>query len=283
LSIIAFVGSVFSPYYAWARGRGGGVADPENYCAINVALYGEAGRRWTMTERGRRHIQRTASRFTVGPSHVRWNGQSLIIDIDELNVPVPLRVRGRVTVTPQGLSRFVTGLDAAALHRWGPIGPCSRVLVEMQQPNAHWSGHAYLDSNEGDEPVERAFSEWDWSRAVMRNGDTTVVYDVRPLQGAERVVAQRFAPNGLATGFEAPPRQPLARSKWLIARSQRCDAGSVPRVVQTLEDTPFYVRSVLQTDLLGERVTSVHETLDVRRVASLPVRLMLPWRMPRRA
>jgi carotenoid 1,2-hydratase len=26
----------------------------------------------------------------------------------------------------------------------------------------------------------------------------------------------------------------------------------------------------------------VHETLDLPRVVSLPVRLMLPWRMPRR-
>jgi carotenoid 1,2-hydratase len=273
---------VFSPYYAWARGRRG-VADPEDFCAINVALYGEAGRRWTMTERGRAHMQRSATRFVVGPSQVHWNGQSLVIDIDEINVPVPMRVRGRVTVTPQGLSTFVTGLDASARHRWGPIGPCSRVQVDMQQPDAHWSGHAYLDSNEGDEPVDRAFSEWDWSRAVMRNGDTTVVYDVRPLHGPERVVAQRFAPNGVATGFDAPARQQLPRSKWLVPRAQRCDASSPPRLVQTLEDTPFYVRSVLQSDLLGERVTSVHETLDVRRVASLPVRLMLPWRMPRRA
>ena len=35
LTIIAFVGSVFSPYYAW-RGR----RDPLDHCAINVALYG---------------------------------------------------------------------------------------------------------------------------------------------------------------------------------------------------------------------------------------------------
>jgi carotenoid 1,2-hydratase len=155
------------------------------------------------------------------------------------------------------------------------------VKVEMQQPDAQWSGHAYLDSNEGDEPVDRAFSEWDWSRAVMGNGDTTVVYDVRPLQGPERVVAKRFAPDGQATAFEAPQRQALPRSRWMIARTQRCDAGKPPQLVQTLEDTPFYVRSVLQSDLLGERITSVHETLDVQRVASLPVRLMLPWRMPR--
>ena len=38
LTIIAFIGSVFSPYYAWSGRR-----DPLNHCAVNVALYGERG------------------------------------------------------------------------------------------------------------------------------------------------------------------------------------------------------------------------------------------------
>ena len=36
LTIIVFVGSVFSPYYAWAR-RGGRRADPQDHCAFNIA------------------------------------------------------------------------------------------------------------------------------------------------------------------------------------------------------------------------------------------------------
>jgi hypothetical protein len=54
------------------------------------------------------------------------------------------------------------------------------------------------------------------------------------------------------------------------------DAGVAPVVQSTLEDTPFYVRSLMRSSLEGELVTSVHETLDAQRVASLPVRLMLP-------
>ena len=61
----------------------------------------------------------------------------------------------------------------------------------------------------------------------------------------------------------------------------RSDATAPAQVQQTLEDTPFYSRSVLSSGLFGERVTSVHETLNVPRVASTAVRLMLPWRMPR--
>ena len=61
------------------------------------------------------------------------------------------------------------------------------------------------------------------------------------------------------------------------------ESSEGPQIVSTLEDTPFYVRSLLRTDLLGEKVTAVHESLDIPRVISLPVRMMLPWRMPRRA
>jgi carotenoid 1,2-hydratase len=154
--------------------------------------------------------------------------------------------------------------------------------VDLQQPALRWQGHAYLDSNEGDEPVERAFDDWDWSRATMANGDTTVIYDVRPLQGPERVIAQRFRPDGDHEAFAAPPRYPLPTSGWRIARQVRGEAEPAPRLMRTLEDTPFYVRSQIASRLLGEDVVSIHETLDVPRVASLPVRLMLPWRMPRR-
>jgi carotenoid 1,2-hydratase len=281
LSIIAFVGSVFSPYYALARRVQGGVADPENFCALNVALYGKGAKRWTMTERGRQHIQRSAHHYTIGPSSLHWNGQELTIDIDEINVPWPKRVRGRVTVRPEGLCRFVTALDNEGRHRWGPIAPCSRVQVEMDNPHLSWRGHAYMDSNEGDEPVEKGFWDWDWARAEMANGDTSVVYDVRPKKGPGRVVAQRFSPDGSYTPFEAPARYALPSTAWRIKRAMCSERDVAPELLSTLEDTPFYARSLLKTRLLGEDLTAVHESLDVPRVASWPVRLMLPWKMPR--
>jgi carotenoid 1,2-hydratase len=126
LTIIAFVGSVFSPYYAWARER-----DPAtpagNHCALNVALYGAGGRRWTMTERSAASVGRDRHEFTVGPSRLHWDGSSLVIDIDEIGMPLPQRVRGRVRVWPRGLASFATALDPAGRHRWGPIAPAARV------------------------------------------------------------------------------------------------------------------------------------------------------------
>jgi carotenoid 1,2-hydratase len=270
---------VFSPYYGWARRRG--AADPEDFCAINVALYGAAGKRWTMTERGRSATRRTAREYAVGPSRVAWHGDHLEIDVDEWCVPIPHRVRGKVRVYPEGLCTLSTALDAAGRHRWGPIAPCARVEVALDRPAVRWQGHAYLDSNEGDEPIAAAFEEWDWSRAQLADGRTAVIYDVRQKSAGDRLLALRFGVDGSVEPFDAPPRQPLPRSLWRIGRTMRSDPRVPVTVEQTLEDTPFYVRSVLRSGLLGERVTSMHETLYVPRLVSAAVQFMLPWRMPR--
>ncbi len=234
-----------------------------------------------MTERGQRHVQRSADRFVIGPSDLHWDGQALTVNIRERAVPFGQQVVGRVRVMPERLFNFSTPLDDAGRHRWGPLAPAARVEVEMSSPGLRWSGHAYFDSNEGDEPVARAFTEWDWSRGTLADGSTAVLYDVRQAAGRDRLLALRFTPQGSVEPFEAPPRHALPRTAWRIGRSMRSEADHPPRVTQTLEDTPFYVRSVLSSGLMGETVTAMHETLNVPRFTSVPVQLMLPWRMPR--
>jgi carotenoid 1,2-hydratase len=276
---------VFSPYYRWAQRRGRARAD--EHCALNVALYSPGAARWTMTERGARHVARTGSEFVIGPSRVHWRDDALEIEIDEIACPLPRRVRGRIRVLPQGLTDFVAALDARGAHRWGPIAPCARIEVALEQPALAWQGHAYLDSNEGDEPVTEAFVDWDWLRAPARDGSTVVVYDVRERGpgpegrgGAERLIARRFAPDGRAYAFAPPPRRALPATGWRIRRQVRSEAPAT--LARTLEDTPFYARSLLNAQLLGEVLPAVHETLDLRRLAHPLVQAMLPVRMPRR-
>jgi carotenoid 1,2-hydratase len=235
-----------------------------------------------MTERGKRHIQRKADAYVIGPSALHWDGNALIIDIHEVAVPLPRPVHGRVRVIPQGLSNFVTSLDALGKHRWGPIAPCARIEVEMQAPAVRWKGHAYLDSNEGDEPIDQPFTEWDWSRSTLADGSCAVVYDVQPKQGERRVIAQRFSSSGQSSAFDAPQRVALPRSTWWIKRGIRTEQTGTASLLHSMEDTPFYARALVQTALCGERVTAVHETLNLPRLTSLPVQLMLPWRMPRK-
>ena len=80
----------------------------------------------------------------------------------------------------------------------------------------------------------------------------------------------------------AGPRRALRAGLWGVGRSIRSDEGApAARVHRTLEDTPFYMRSMVSQRLLGEDVIAMHETLYVPRLRSGLVRLMLPWRMPR--
>ena len=99
--------------------------------------------------------------------------------------------------------------SADGRHRWGPIAPQARIEVDLQQPGQRWTGTAYLDSNEGDEPVERAFTEWDWSRARLQDGSTAVLYDVEPEKADRgRLLALRFERNGQVTPFDPPAQHP---------------------------------------------------------------------------
>jgi carotenoid 1,2-hydratase len=273
---------VFSPYYAWARGRSG-TADALNHCAFNVALYGAAGKRWAMTERGARQVERSATHLRIGPSALRWDGETLVLDIDEVTAPLPTRIRGRVRLHPAALMGRAYTLDETGAHRWQPIAPCARVEVELSNPALRWSGPGYLDTNQGDAPLERDFVRWDWSRAALAGGRTAALYDVTRRRGAPLALALAFAPDGSVQPFDAPPRAELPPGLWRVARGTRSDVGSTPRVEQTLEDAPFYARSLVSATLLGQPVRAVHESLSLERFSARWVQVLLPFRMPRRA
>lgn len=272
---------MFSPYYALARRRGRG--DPENFCALNVALYGAAARRWTMTERGRTELARTPEALAIGPSGLRWEGDTLIIDIDERGAPLPTPVRGQVRVHPGAVSDHALALDAAARHCWWPLAPCARVEVDLDRPALRWSGDGYLDSNAGDEPLEQGFRSWHWCRASSGSG-TTVVYDLTPRHDPAQGLALHFPrAGGEPEPVTAPCSVTLPPTLWRIDRQARSSFAGAAAVVDTLEDTPFYARSLIRTRLGGGEVAAVHETLSLDRFASPWVQLMLPFRMPRRA
>jgi carotenoid 1,2-hydratase len=170
-------------------------------------------------------------------------------------------------------------LDAAGKHRWTPFAPCAHVEVSFTDPDVHWSGAGYFDSNCGEEPLEAAFSDWTWSRAGSAH-DAVVLYDLNTRDKCARSLALKFGADGVEA-IEAPPQAALPRSGWRIARVTRADTGSQPRVVKTLEDAPFYSRSMLDSRLHGVRRPAIHESLDLDRFDTPWVRCMLPFRMPR--
>ncbi len=277
MTLIAFVGSVFSPYYAW-RGR----RNPTDHCAVNVALYGASGSCWAMTERGRDAVYETADSLAIGPSSLRWDQGVLVVQIDEIAVPLPRRLRGTIRIIPQALPGRSFALDAAGRHLWQPISPRARIEVTLDRPKLAWSGDAYLDSNFGREPLEAGFRDWTWSRAHAA-ADTIVLYDAQRRDGTAASLALRFAADGAGTAMPPPPSTSLPTTRWRLARQTRSDAGTVGTVTATLEDTPFYARTLIKAQLYGAPVEAFHESLSLDRFRSPIVRVMLPFRMPRRA
>ncbi|WP_313389288.1 carotenoid 1,2-hydratase, partial [Rhodospirillum rubrum] len=276
-TLIAFVGSVFSPYYHWAKRR-----DPENHVAINVALYNRRGGRWAMTERGREALVRDDSTLAIGPSALRWDGTALRITLNEISFPKPARVRGEVVIHPEVRTTVPQVLDGAGRHVWWPFAPRSRVELRMDNPDIRWNGHGYFDFNCGSEPLQDAFSRWDWSRAPLADGGAALLYEVTPRQGADRLLSLRVDRDGALSAFSPPPKAPLGATGWRVARGTRCDVGAPPTVLRTLEDTPFYARSLLSTRLAGEETRAVHESIDLDRLRAGWVWPLLPFRMPRR-
>ncbi|MEK8031267.1 carotenoid 1,2-hydratase [Ideonella sp. DXS29W] len=278
LTLIAFIGSVFSPYYARARRRG--PADPADHVALNCALYGTGPNRWTMTERGRGALQRNATRLQIGPSALQWDRGVLEVTLDELAVPWPGRVRGRLRVEP---STVIEGgpftLDAAGAHRWQPIAPRARVSLHLDAPALHWSGEGYLDTNWGDTPLEESFSRWHWSRCALPDGNSQVRYDVHRLDGSTMSLNMKVGRDGQLNHEPPGPTLALPRTRWRLARETRGEA----RLLQTWEDGPFYARSLLSVQHRGQAMRAVHESLSLDRFAAPWVQALLPFRMPRRA
>ncbi len=278
LTLIAFVGSVFSPYYARARRRR--TANPLDHCAFNVALYGPV-RRWTMTERGHRLLERNAATLRIGPSSLTMRGDDVVFDIDEISVPQPSRVRGKVRITPLVRCERVWSLDETARHRWRPLVPCAHVEVELQAPNLRWHGRGYHDSNQGDEPLEEAFSGWHWARTSLAGYRTVVTYDMSTRAGARRQLGIDIDSGGAVREFVVPEPTSLPSSLWGVERQAHCGDQPPARLARTLEDTPFYARSMLASRVCGENTTTMHESLSLDRFRSRWVQLLLPFRMPR--
>ena len=101
ISIIAFIGSVFSPWYKWS-----GRKQPQNNVCLNVATYGKKSR-FTMTDRGKSALIQEAHKLTIGPSSLIWDPskKELVIQVNEISsLPIISRLKGTITLKPSGIT-----------------------------------------------------------------------------------------------------------------------------------------------------------------------------------
>lgn len=268
---------MFSPWYRWSGRR-----DPENHVCINVATYGPGGR-FTMTDRGRAALRRSEHSFTVGPSSLHWEGDRLVIDVDEWGaLPLVTPVRGRIVLTPAAVTDAQVNLTPDGAHVWRPFAPVARIEVDLTQ-GQRWQGHGYFDANFGTRALEADFDTWTWGRYPLASG-AACFYDATRRDGTRLATALHIAPDGTATPIaDPPPETRFRRSLWAVARATRADPGTRPRQVLAMLDAPFYSRSLVETRIGGETTRGVHEALDLRRLRGPWLMPMLAVRVPRRA
>ncbi len=274
--VIALVGNPFSPAYARARQRG--AAPAEAYCSMNVALYGKGASAWSLAERRVNAGDRDAAGVTIGASSMRWEADRLVVDIDERTTPTGRPLRGRVVLHPEALPALEHVIDERGEHRWWPVAPLARIEVDFREPGARFSGHGYHDVNAGDVPLESTFERWDWARARADDG-ALLIYDVSCSSGVDRSLALKVSPSGAAEQLDGVSRAPLRRTVWGLERRVPVDEGHEGRAVQSLEDGPFYARSLIETRIGGRRVLAMHEALAADRLRRGWVRFLASFRM----
>lgn len=246
-----------------------------------MALYGPGRRRWVFSEYDRRGVARRPEGFRLGSSEIAWEAGRLQVRFDEREATLGRRVRGAVTLTPSAIFDEVVDLDAQGRHRWWPVAPHARVVVDIDRPTPlRFTGLGYHDANDGDEPLEDGFRGWCWSR-VSDPGRTIVLYDGERRDRSALRFGRIFAADGSTRAIDPPAAVDLGRTRWRIDRSTRADAGGRAEVRRTLEDTPFYARSEVAIDLDGGRLVGVHEALDLDRFASPAIQHLLTYKTRR--
>lgn len=280
ITIIGFLGSVFSPYYFRAR-QGSSPPNPLDFAAFNIAVYGGGADRWAFTERRGASVRRDAVSLTIGKNRILADRPGEIqIDLDETSPKLRRPIKGTVHLRFAHAHRTIFFLDRNGRHRWQPIAPRATMEVHLSAPDLHFSGSAYHDMNWGDVPLESDFLDWSWSRHALSDR-TVVFYDGRHANNETFSIGAGFDDNGSMLEMISKPnilRLPDTRL-WRCPRPVRSDGR--PRVIRTLENSPFYARSLLETEIFGQAAPTVHETLRLHKFVKPATQMMLPFRLRR--
>lgn len=273
--MIAFVGSVFSPHYF--KSLRGDRSQAERFCAFNLGVYSKGQRRWVLSEYDETRISRDASSFSLGANRLSFDGDNLHIEICDRAVPLPRSVTGSITVKPKCLTDQPLTLEDGGCQTWWPFAPSAHIEVALTSPNLRWQGKGYFDTNYGAVPLQQSFREWHWSRQHVGKA-TRIAYMTELHEGQGPELSLIIHKDGRIEYGEPLPLHELPRGLWRMRRP--ISAAETPTLMQTLEDTPFYTRSIVAIPRCAGALT-MHESLSLDRFVQPWVQRLLPFRTRR--
>jgi len=268
---IFMVGSLFSARYSASLSRGG---RPQEYCAVNFALYrGGVRRQWVLSEYGGAQVEDGGRTLRIGNSVLRYGEVGgLSIEVNERTAPWGRPAEARLELWPRSGKLAELPLDKQGVHYWQPLAPRAEARLVLPRENFEAVGHGYHDTNHGAEPLGRSVKSWRWAR-VHRPEATYVHYHVPDEElGQIRVkVAERKVMVLRGGATEAVPEF----STWglKVPREVRVGEAVLPSG-RLLESAPFYARFEGHQD--GAHVLG--EVADFRRFHSPFIRWMAHFR-----
>lgn len=130
------------------------------------------------------------------------------------------------------------------------------------------------------DPLRKIFNFGHGGRFPSQHG-SYCFYDAERTDGSKLEAAFLCDEDGNFQTISAPASKEFKPSLWRVKRNTRTDAGENARQVMNMLDAPFYSRSMVETYIHKERVTGIHEALDMRRFNQHLIKAMIAMRTPR--
>ena len=219
-----------------------------------------------------RHIWRSAGTaekdrhdLKIGGASVSWANRHLTISFSQLpSGRLGRALSGRIQIDPVALTESELPITADGAHVWRPFAPTARVHVDLGTKLGHWVGHGGFDGYFGTRSLGMEFKSWSRSRFPMVDGGLLFVEAHRAAR-PPITAGYHFTDDGMATAIALPERLPLASTIWALERAVRGDDGTVPREILTVINLPDQSSALVETILSAQKLTGLHETVDLRR------------------
>jgi len=136
---------------------------------------------------------------------MHWDGDRLVIHVNEISTPHGNRIEGTVTIRPSAITPSELPLARDGSHIWRPFAPTSHIEVDLKRPGWNWTGHGYFDANFGTSALEDDFSYWTWARLPLEQG-TACLYDANRRDGSTLAASQNKSNTCWTRPFTTAPQ-----------------------------------------------------------------------------